>query len=1101
MKVPLKAVLLTMTMLLCGVPFVRAQSNNIVTGVVTSAQNEPLIGVTVMVENTTNGTVTDFDGNFSIAASPSDKLVFSYIGYVSQTIEVGDQTHIRVQMAEENEMLDELVVIGYGSVKKSDLTGAISSVKSDQLENTASAGIESALQGKVPGVLITKNSGQPGGETDIKIRGVGSFNSSGPLWVIDGVPQTPGTKFNMNDAESVEILRDGSAAAIYGASAANGVILVTTKRGKEGKTRVNFNAYVGFNSPANMPDMLTTQQLKSLRLEDYRGNVTTYGVDEKTGIDMSKYNGYGPLSGDQMLMANFPTDYSRVNGVDIRAYAPDFEYTNADYHWGDILFSTGITQNYDLSFTQGTDKYNYYASFNYYNEEGTFVDTGFKRYSFRLNSDVKLTKWLTFGESLQLVYTDQNPMYNASTFLNAYMRVMPFCIPYDEKNQPGGYGFFQTDENGQPLQFEDLTDPSKTTTIKNMLDRYDGGNPLAEEYTNHIQNTNFDVTGNVYLNIQPIKQLSIRAVFAGGMGMSSNRIERETYKYYEAKEYLTPYVKQTLSRSHELRGQLYANYHDTFAEDHDLAVMIGMEGVKSYGVTLNGEASNMMGGAYQIRLAEQADRLVSDSYSNTAALSYFGRVNYTYKDRYMFMALVRRDGYDRFGPLNRWGTFPSFSGAWRISEENFLKENDNAWWLSNLKLRASWGRLGNVGIQQFLYTTTYVTTSSNYTWGSTNDAGDQTTAQGVHFSSLPNQSIKWEDITTTNVGVDMGVLNNTLMFSVDGYVKNTTDAIFKSSLPGMAGIGATGRDDVTYVTNVGAIRNVGVDFEATYQNRIGKDFNFAVNVNLGYVKNKVLATNDAEEVLIAGPTDVKVAYTQVGYEMGMFRAYDVEGVFQTPEEVAEYNAMAAEKSNGEVQYYQQSGTGAGDLKYRDVNGDGHIDSDDITIVGSPWPDLTYGFNLSFNWRWLDFLASFQGVYGNEIYNNYRKMTHTFNLDYNTTTYALNRWTGPGSTNEDFRMSATDPNNNETTLSSWFVEDGSYLRLKNLQVGFSLPAKWMEKAHMSKCRLYVSGQNLLTFTKYEGFDPEFNTKDNTAAGIDTGYYPQNRTILCGVQIEF
>ena len=422
MKVPLKAVLLTMTMLLCGVPFMRAQSNK-VTGVVTSVQNEPLIGVTVMVENTTDGTVTDFDGNFSIVASPSDKLVFSYIGYVSQTIEVGDQTHIVVQLAEENEVLDELVVIGYGAVKKSDLTGAVSSVKSDQLENTASAGIESALQGKVPGVLITKNSGQPGGDTDIKIRGVGSFNSSGPLWVIDGVPQTPGTKFNMNDAESVEVLRDGSAAAIYGASAANGVILVTTKRGKEGKTRVNFNAYVGFNSPTNMPDMLSTQQLKSLRLEDYRGNRMDY-----TG-DMAQYNGYGPLSGEQMLMANFPTAYSLANRVDIRAYAPDFEYTNADYHWGDILFSTGITQNYDLSFTQGTDKYNYYASFNYYNEECTFVDTGFKRYSFRLNSDVKLTKWLTFGESLQMVYTDQNPMYNASTFLNAYMRVMPFCIP------------------------------------------------------------------------------------------------------------------------------------------------------------------------------------------------------------------------------------------------------------------------------------------------------------------------------------------------------------------------------------------------------------------------------------------------------------------------------------------------------------------------------------------------------------------------------------------------------------------------------------------------------------------------------------------------
>ena len=335
----------------------RAQSNNIVTGVVTSAQNEPLIGVTVMVENTTNGTVTDFDGNFSIAASPSDKLVFSYIGYVSQTIEVGDQTHILVQMAEENEMLDELVVIGYGSVKRSDLTGAVSSVKAESFQNTASAGIESALQGKVPGVFISRKSGEPGSTSDVKIRGVGSFKSSGPLWVIDGVAQKPDVQFNMNDAESVEILRDGSAAAIYGASAANGVILVTTKRGKSGAAKVSLNAYVGVNSPTNLPNMLSTRQLKELRLEDYRG--------------------MGRMTEAEMLA--YPMQYFNETGFDIRGYALDFPYTNADYNWRDILFKTGITQNYDLSFSKGTDTYNYYASLNYYDEKGTYFDTGFKR--------------------------------------------------------------------------------------------------------------------------------------------------------------------------------------------------------------------------------------------------------------------------------------------------------------------------------------------------------------------------------------------------------------------------------------------------------------------------------------------------------------------------------------------------------------------------------------------------------------------------------------------------------------------------------------------------------------------------------------------------
>lgn len=1078
MKVPLKAVLLTMTMLLCGVPFMRAQSNK-VTGVVTSVQNEPLIGVTVMVENTTDGTVTDFDGNFSIVASPSDKLVFSYIGYVSQTIEVGDQTHIVVQLAEENEVLDELVVIGYGAVKKSDLTGAVSSVKAESFQNTASAGIESALQGKVPGVFISRKSGEPGSTSDVKIRGVGSFKSSGPLWVIDGVAQKPDVQFNMNDAESVEILRDGSAAAIYGASAANGVILVTTKRGKSGTAKVSLNAYVGVNSPTNLPKMLSTRQLKELRLEDYRG--------------------MGRMTESEMLA--YPMQYFNETGFDIRGYALDFPYTNADYNWRDILFKTGITQNYDLSFSKGTDTYNYYASLNYYDEKGTYFDTGFKRYSFRLNSDVKLTKWLTFGESLQMTYTSTNPRANSNYLIN-YMRVLPFMEPYNKNNQPGGFGYFPTDENGNTLTFPDLNDPTKMVDIKQMLDRYDGSNPIADETVNNIRKNKFNVSGNMFLEVKPIEQLSIRAVFAGGTGWSDDRTERGIYQYYPTKLQLSPYLKQTLVRDYELRGQLYANYNQTFNDVHSLAVMVGMEGTKSRSTTLNGEATDMIAGMNMIWLADQANQLLSDSYSNYATLSYFGRVNYSYDDKYLLMALVRRDGYDRFGPSNRWGTFPSVSGAWKISGEDFIQNNENLWWISNLKLRASYGILGNSGVDQFLYTAAYLTAYANYAYGTTSASGDQTSVEGLRLNQLPNYDIKWEEIATTDIGLDFAALNNTLLFSFDWYIKNTSDALFQSSLPGMAGLGKGSAEDIYYWMNVGKIRNTGFDIDLTYQNRIGKDFNFSVNANLGFVRNEVLATNESNEVLVAGPvTGGNVSYTQKGYPMGTFFAYETVGVFQTQEEVDQYNAMAAEMSGGQNKYYQESGTGAGDLIFKDVNGDGHIDSGDITDVGNPWPDFTYGINLNFNWRWLDFTASLQGVYGNEIYNDFRTKTHTFTLDYNTTTYALNRWTGLGSTNENFRLSVTDPNGNEKKLSTWFLEDGSYLRLKNIQVGFSLPKAWLDKVKMSKCRFYVSGQNLLTFTKYEGFDPEFSTDKNTAAGIDTGYYPQSRSVICGLQVEF
>lgn len=1073
MKTLSKVLFLIVSIFICGTSFLNAQ----VKGVVTSTQNEPLIGVTIKVENSATGTITDFDGNFTIAAKPENNLVFSYVGHKTKTVKVGTETFLNVILEENSEILNELVVIGYGTVKKSDLTGAITSIKASDLEKTASAGIESALQGKIPGVLINKQSGQPGARADIKIRGVGSFSGTGPLWVIDGVPQEPGVDFNMNDAESVEILRDGSAAAIYGASAANGVVIVTTKRGKKGDAKINFNAYVGFNNPTNLPNMLNTRQLKELRLEDY--------------------NGAGRMTQEQMLA--FPQQYYLATGKDIRGYALDFDYTNSDYNWKDIIFSQGVTQNYDLSFSKGADGYNYYASFNYYDEKGTYLDTDFKRYSFRLNSDVKLNNWLTFGESIQLTYTDNKPYAN-SNYLNNYMRTLPFMMPYDENNQPGGFGYFPTkDADGNDLSFPDLGDPSKNVDIKRMLDKYDGSNLLADEETTNIRKSTFNLNGSVFAKIQPIKQFNIKATFAGGIGMGENRTEKGTFKYHADKLNLTPLVSEVLSRSYGWTGQLYANYNETFNDIHSLSVMLGTETSKSYGATLNGSATNMIGGIYQISLADPQYRLVSDSYSNNATMSVFGRINYDIKDKYLFMALVRRDGYDRFGPENQWGTFPSFSGAWKISNEGFIANNSNLKWLSSLKLRASWGILGNSGIPQFRYTSSYITNYANYAWGTTDNSGDQTSTTGVRLNLLPNEKIKWEEIATTNVGLDVAVLNNSLLFSFDWYVKNTTDALFWTTLPGMAGLGKSGAEKMSYIMNVGKIKNTGCDFDMTYRNKIGRDFNYSINANLGFVKNEVLATDNDNEILWAGDvTGGKVSSTQKGYPMGTFFAYKMAGVFQTQDEVDAYNQIAKDKG---WSYYQESGTGPGDLIFKDVNGDGHIDSKDITDVGNPWPDFTYGINFSCDYKWFDFSVQFQGVQGNEIYNDFRVKTHTFTLDYNSTEYALNRWTGAGSTNENFRLSSSDPNKNKQRASSWFVEDGSYMRMKNIQLGVTLPKTWMKKALISSCRFYVSGQNLLTFTDYEGFDPEFSTNSNTAYGIDTGYYPQSKSVLLGVQIEF
>ena len=1066
--------LMLMALMMCGVAQAR-----VVSGVVSGNDGETLIGVSVVAKDkagkNTSSAITDIDGRYRIDVADNGQLLFTYVGYKPETVTVGSTTEINVTLNEDSELLDDVVVIGYGAVKKSDVTGAITSIKAKDIENVASAGIESALQGKVPGMLVTKSSGAPGSTADIRIRGVGSFNSSGPLWVIDGVPQNPGAEFNMNDAESVEVLRDGSAAAIYGAQAANGVILITTKKGQKGQSKVSFNAYMTINDPTKMPDVLTTRQLKELRIEDF--------------------NGQGKMTLDQMMA--FPREYSLNGGKNIMAYALDYEPTNADYNWRDIIFKTGYTQNYDLSFSRGGDNYNLFTSFNVYDEKGMYLDSRFKRYSLRVNSEADITSWLKIGENMQLTYTE-NKRNSNSNYLVSYLRTVPFMMPYDENNQPGGFGYFPTSlADGSPI-IDPLT--GMETKVENMLAAYDGRNLLAYEETADNRDRNYKVNGNFYVRIEPMKGLSVTGTMFGGFFAGVSRQTAGKFSY-SAESRLYSSMSQAMTTGYSLGGNVVANYSATFNHIHSLSVMLGMEGEHSYSSGLNIQATNMIGDIYRASLGDAENRLASDNYSNGSYLSYFGRANYTLLERYIFMAMIRRDGYDRFGPKNRWGNFPSFSAAWRIANENFIRDNGSLSWLTDLKLRASWGKLGNMGgISQFLYTANYLTPNANYAFGPTGADGNQTSVVGVRLDKLPNANIRWEEISTFNVGLDAAFFNNALTFTFDWYLKNTSNALFASSMPAMSGLG-NNLNTVTYTYNVGKIRNTGFDLEVNYNSTIGRDFRWYVGGNIGYVRNKVISTDETNAILYSSQKvlmNQNVSITQVGMPIGSFYGYDVAGVFQTQEEVDRYNEAA--KAAG-YSYYQRSGTGPGDLIFRDANGDGHVDSQDIVCIGDPWPDFTYGFQLGCSYKGLDFSVLFQGVQGNEIFNNFRQFTHYLYNDYNTTTYALNRWTEPGSTNVNFRSSAADPNNNRSTVSSWYIEDGSYLRMKNIQIGYTFPQQWMRKACISKLRVYASAQNLLTFTKYEGFDPEFSTSTNTAYGIDTGNYPQYKSFQFGLQLDF
>lgn len=1034
-------------------PLISAAQTNFVEGTVTDADGEPLIGALVIPSEPKGaGATTDIDGHYRVAVVPDGRITVNYVGCKPQTIDVNSRTTINVTLESNTADLDEVVVIGYGTVKKSDLTGAVSSLKGEALSNTPTAGIENALQGKVAGVLVTSSSGQPGSTADIKIRGIGSFNSSGPLWVIDGVQQSPGVNFNMNDAASIEVLKDASAAAIYGAAAANGVIIVTTKKGVEGQTKVNFNAYFGWQRPTNMIKPLNSGQLKRLRIEDF--------------------NGKGGMTEEQMRA--YPLEDNQIG------YGLDYELTNADYDWDKILFGTGFTQNYDISLSKANDKFNFYTSANYFKEKGTYIDTSFERFAMRINTEVKLFPWMTIGEKAQFTTTTKNP-YADSRYLNNFLRTMPFTMPYDETNQPGGYGYFpKHDAQGNEVD------------VKSVLAGYDGGNPLADELSHKERNKSYNLDGSVFLKIEPIKEFNVLATLSGGFGSGYTNIENYKYKYHTLKKQEYSSMSERLSLSRGWTANVVGNYHQQFGR-HEVTAMLGFELSKGWGRNLNADAKNMFGDLYILWLASKADRDITAGYSNNSTASYFGRLNYDFDNRYLFTAVFRRDGSDRFSPKLRWGTFPSFSAAWRISNEAFMKDIH---WLNQLKLRASWGKLGNSGIPQFLYTSTYNTYTGNYAYGS---GPVQNAVTGVLLDRMPNTNIKWEEIETTDIGIDVAVLNNTLTFTADWYIKTTNDALFNTTLPDMSGLGIKTNATPAYIMNVGKIRNIGCDFEATYRNHAGRDFNYDVAANISFFKNKVLATNEKNEVLISGSvlSGTNISYTQTGLPMGTFFGYDVEGVFQTQDEVNSYNAAAQAKGHN---YYQEPGTAPGDLRYRDVNGDGKIDSNDITDIGNPWPDFTYGLTFNCSWRFIDFSISFQGRSGGKIFNEYRRATHTLYLDYNTTEYALDRWTGPGSTNENFRMDMTDPNGNETKPSSWFTESASYLRLKSMQIGFTIPQKWTRKARINRVRIYGGAQNLWTITGYEGFDPEFTGGTNTAWGIDRGYYPQNRTFQCGIQIE-
>jgi TonB-dependent starch-binding outer membrane protein SusC len=1047
-----------------------------ITGTVSDASTgEPIIGVNIVIEGTITGTISDAMGNYMLEVINEEAVLsFSYMGYQSQNIKVAGKTIINVSLVAEVKGIEEIVVIGYGTQKRSDLTGVVSKIDVEDLQKLSSPSVDQALQGQASGVYVTRNSGAPGDAAKIYIRGQGSINNTDPLWIIDGIKSTAGSNFNMNDVESIEILKDASAAAIYGVEAANGVILVTTKRGKKGDPKVSFSTYYGQNSPMNLPALLNTKDFADVKNE-------IRDLSNKSRI---------PRIADPDNLPNISTN------------------------WFDEIFSPAPMFNADLSVSGGNEKMNFYLSGNYYNEKGTMINTDYNRVCLRANSDFKILKKVKLGESLLFSRSIYTPFFNPEDPANRndltdLVRGIPTMPAYDKTNIYGGYGY---------------ADP--------VIDEFQGDNPLAAIAANDYTTKNYSLRATVSVEWEILKNLHLKASGGNNLNFIYNYLYRAPFFYGTHLFDPAAELRQSEEQINELIGNMTLTYSTTIAK-HSITAMAGIEAQKIDGNYFYAKGKEFAGGLIILDAGKQTNKDNGGSITDLdRSESQFGRINYAYNDKYLFTFNVRRDGSSKFGSNERWGIFPSFSGGWNIHKESFMSDVKM---ISGLKLRGGWGKLGSNRIPSYLSNDVYFTSPLYYILGSS-----QFLVEGASLSKFPNKAVKWEEINTIDVGVDIGLFANQIQFTVDYYQKNTKDMLIPVKLPPSAGFtygyDAGDESDVAQdpSLNIGAIHNDGIEFSLIWNKKVN-DFEFSLSGNLSYNENKVIQLNKNQVIATGNMTKQGtslVSRIEAGYPIAYFYGLKDDGIFQSQEDVDAANLHARElaleaeklKNPGSTKtiddfknvFYQFAGTSPGDLKRQDIASidalgnivpipDGRITDADKTIIGNPWPKWIYGIGINLKWKSFDLYLFAQGVEGRDVFNCFKYyLENAGSSDGNYGTGILNSWR-PTNTNTNVpRLTSSDPNKNGSTVSTRYVEDGSYFRLKNLQFGYSIPSTWASKVHIERLRIYISGQNLLTYTKYSGSDPEFSTNEennNTSKGLDRGYYPQTISFMAGLQLDF
>lgn len=1008
----------------CGSLCLQAQS--VLTGTVKNASGEPLIGASILIKGTSIGTTANIDGAFTLPLDENLRasgLVVSFIGYLTQQVAIGESNTVNIILKEDATQLNEVVVTGYTVQERGQITGAVNTVDEDLISKLPVPGIDQALQGRAPGVVVTQNTGAPGEGVTVRIRGAGSINSSNnPLYIVDGIPTLDINSISTQDIATITVLKDAGATAVYGARAANGVVIVTTKSGTGTTPKIQFSSLVGVQSPSRRIEMTNT--------DDY---VTIYNEAAVTDNAIKPPFLQRPLITDE-----------------IRATLSDVDYI-------DEILQDGILQSHNISFSGSDGKTRYFISGNYFDQEGIIRSSQYNRLSSRVNIDTEVKKWLTAGVNLNITKETTDLIGSSG----------------DGAGGNGGsvirYAFFRTpgipvyDTNGE------FTDKPE---LFNLLG--DGYNPVGMLAYNENERITNRLFGKFFVDISPIRNLKVTSNL--GIDFASANQRRFDRNWGTGNRINNPnQLSVRDGRFQTLTFSNFATYTKT-VEDHNFIVLLGTEAIKVTGYEVTASEKDFPDQAANLVYLGNGlgEKATHESTSGNALLSYFGRVNYDFQEKYMVSATLRRDGSSRFGMDNRWGNFYAGSLGWRLDKESFLINSNS---IDRLLLRVGYGSIGNQEIGDYAFTD-MMSAGYNYPLG-----GIKSTGYAV--SSLGNSKVKWETSNQLNVGMDLEMWNGKFSASIDYFNKITSDLLVRQPIASSAG-----QAQSPWVNN-GKILNRGIELALAYANDLG-NFRYSINANGAMLHNEVMEVDAPIAGGVIGSD--RITLTEPGYPIGSFYLYEMAGIFQSPTDI-----FTSALQGNSIQ--------PGDVKFKDQNGDGLIDGKDRTHSGSPIPKVTAGFNVQLGYGNWDLSVFIQGAYGQKIFSVLNRDIEGFYRPFNVTQrYFDNHWTGAG-TSDEFPRASWDASGNNTRYSTRFLEDGSYTRLKNLQLGYSLPVATIERIGLQAARVYLSGTNLFTLTKYQGLDPEMTVSDNargqgdSSAGLDWGTYPAARSYNIGVNLTF